>query len=199
MNREAKKVLHRQRLLNAALHVFVRHGYERATVEQIATRARVSKGTAYNYFADKRALYLAVVDANVEDFFRLIATATDPDDTPRENVERVVRAIFAHHSEHPARLELLSEATTVTDRTVRRRFLDSTLRHTGLLAPLIELGRDRSILRRAGDSVDLVLCFVGVIHVFLRQWDLSGGTFALQTRVPLVADFIMHGAFVAHD
>jgi TetR/AcrR family transcriptional repressor of mexJK operon len=49
-------------ILNGAKQVFLELGYEGTSVEAIARRAKVSKGTLYNYFPDKRALFTAVVE-----------------------------------------------------------------------------------------------------------------------------------------
>ncbi len=48
-------------ILDAASAVFLREGFERASVDVIAAEADVSKRTIYNHFADKRALFLAVI------------------------------------------------------------------------------------------------------------------------------------------
>ena len=49
----------RRAILAGARAVFSEVGYERACVDVIAARARVSKATVYSHFADKSALYLA--------------------------------------------------------------------------------------------------------------------------------------------
>jgi AcrR family transcriptional regulator len=51
------------RLLEAAAEEFARVGYERASVDTIAARAGVAKGTVYLYFEGKARLFLAVLDA----------------------------------------------------------------------------------------------------------------------------------------
>ena len=52
-------------LLDAALSLFVEKGYAATTVEQVAARAGVSKGTLFLYFASKEALFKAVVRADI--------------------------------------------------------------------------------------------------------------------------------------
>jgi len=51
----------RGRIVAGAAEIFVRDGYEGASMAQIADAARVSKGTLYNYFPSKQALFEAFV------------------------------------------------------------------------------------------------------------------------------------------
>jgi TetR/AcrR family transcriptional regulator, fatty acid metabolism regulator protein len=54
-------------LVNAAREVFVAHGFEAASVAEIARRAGVSDGLLYRYFSDKRAILTAVLERFFED------------------------------------------------------------------------------------------------------------------------------------
>jgi TetR/AcrR family transcriptional repressor of mexJK operon len=49
-------------ILDAATTVFLREGYERASVDTIAAEAGVSKRTIYNHFRDKRELFVTIVE-----------------------------------------------------------------------------------------------------------------------------------------
>ncbi len=51
----------RRQILAGAREVFGELGFERASVDLIATRAGVSKATVYNHFQDKKALFVASV------------------------------------------------------------------------------------------------------------------------------------------
>jgi TetR/AcrR family transcriptional regulator, mexJK operon transcriptional repressor len=51
----------RRQILAGARRVFGELGFERASVDLIATRAGVSKATVYNHFDDKKALFVACV------------------------------------------------------------------------------------------------------------------------------------------
>ena len=51
----------RERLLDAALEVFLERGYAGATVRTIAHRAGVTEGLIYHYFSGKRELLLALL------------------------------------------------------------------------------------------------------------------------------------------
>jgi AcrR family transcriptional regulator len=51
----------RQALLAAGLESFVTHGYQASGIEAISRAARVTRGAFYHHYADKKALFEAVV------------------------------------------------------------------------------------------------------------------------------------------
>jgi AcrR family transcriptional regulator len=55
-------VARRQAILDAAIAVFAERGFPAATMDEIAERAGLGKGTLYNYFDDKRHLLEAACD-----------------------------------------------------------------------------------------------------------------------------------------
>ena len=58
--RELNKLEKRQRIRAAVRALFSRHGYETATLRQIAQRAHVGLGTLFNYAQDKRDLVFLI-------------------------------------------------------------------------------------------------------------------------------------------
>lgn len=52
----------RERFIDAALDEFAECAYSRASVSRIARRAGVAKGSVYQYFRDKKDLYLYLID-----------------------------------------------------------------------------------------------------------------------------------------
>ena len=54
--REREKEERRQSILRAAREVFFEHGFHRATVDNVAGRAEISKGTVYLYFESKETI-----------------------------------------------------------------------------------------------------------------------------------------------
>lgn len=53
--------MRKQQILDAALPIFSRKGFALTTTSEIAEAAGVSEGTIYNYFNNKRELFIAVI------------------------------------------------------------------------------------------------------------------------------------------
>ena len=60
--RSARK---RRAILEAAREVFLRGGYERASMDEVAAKAKVSKQTVYKHFADKERLFSEIVTSDI--------------------------------------------------------------------------------------------------------------------------------------
>jgi len=67
----------RDAIARAALTLFAVDGYERTSVDAIATEAGVSKRTVYSHYADKEALFLSVVRDTYEGMLTRISEIVD--------------------------------------------------------------------------------------------------------------------------
>ena len=87
----------RARLLDAAEEVFVEKGIGAASVEEIAARAGYTRGAVYANFADKGALFAAVLDARLARRIDEIGAMADDARSPVDLVAR----LRAEASSHP--------------------------------------------------------------------------------------------------
>ena len=65
----------RQRIIDAALQEFAEHTYHRASLSEIVERARIAKGSMYQYFKNKMDLYVYLVHLAVQAKFDVIDQA----------------------------------------------------------------------------------------------------------------------------
>jgi AcrR family transcriptional regulator len=94
--------------MRAARREFAEKGYEAASLEGIAQRARVTKGALYHHFeAGKLALFGAVFEQLEAELVQKVAAsaATTPDD-PWQQIEAALNA-FVQHSTEPEYLQVV--------------------------------------------------------------------------------------------
>ncbi len=86
-------------LIEATARVLVEDGYDRASTNRIAKVAGVSVGSLYQYFPNKEALVLAVVDRHLERVATLMGgLAQELADAPLEEaVTATIEALIATH------------------------------------------------------------------------------------------------------
>jgi TetR/AcrR family transcriptional regulator, mexJK operon transcriptional repressor len=82
-------------ILEAAKRMFTVHGYERTSMDQIASEAGVSKLTVYSHFGDKEALFAAAVKSHCETQLPDALFEPSPETPLRERLQEIARAFFA--------------------------------------------------------------------------------------------------------
>ncbi len=60
----------RERIMRAAIHEFVENGFARAKIGDIADNAGVAKGSIYQYFEDKKELFVYCAEWGLEVFMK---------------------------------------------------------------------------------------------------------------------------------
>lgn len=78
---QPKDVQRRDRILDAAAVCFVRHGFHRTTMQDVAAEAGMSAGNLYRYFPSKDAMVEGLVERDrrmIRDDFGALARAADP-------------------------------------------------------------------------------------------------------------------------
>jgi AcrR family transcriptional regulator len=103
-------------ILTAAARVFAHHGYAGGTTNHIAARAGVSVGSLYEYFPNKDALLVALVERHLEEAEALLSTALaaslPADGRPpplRVLVRSLVEAMLSLHAREPRLHRVLFE------------------------------------------------------------------------------------------
>lgn len=87
---EAKRRL----IFSAAREVILARGFDGAKMEEIAARAGVGKGTLYNFFDSKEALFLSLVVESFGHFRDLVDAQADPIEDPWEQLAVAWRVLM---------------------------------------------------------------------------------------------------------
>ena len=136
-------------ILAAAAQVFARHGYAAGTTNRIAEHAGVSIGSLYEYFPNKDALLVAILEAHVQEgeatVEKAMAELRTANGDLRWAVGRLVAAIVELHTRDPELHRVLFEETP-TPRRVRRVLAESEDRVTAMVA--CQLKGHRQFARR---------------------------------------------------
>lgn len=108
--REQDRARRKQEILLAARAVFAQDGFRRATVDQIARRAEVAKGTIYLYFESKEAILAELVLCALSELGAHLAAASDGPSLlhPDEKLRAMADAYLAFAERAPDYFRLLT-------------------------------------------------------------------------------------------
>ncbi|MBU2552050.1 MAG: TetR/AcrR family transcriptional regulator [Proteobacteria bacterium] len=162
----------------AARTVFLKKGYQNATMEEIATRAEVSKGTVYFYFKSKDELYVSLMIPHIEklrdllEVFerRLIEEETGPDFDLIAEVYHIFVQTYEFDPEgvHIYQIFQLNDLFPVMPQATKDRVVALGQANFTMLRRMIEFCIERGLLRDVAPLplVDFLWgAFLGVIQL----------------------------------
>lgn len=122
LTRQESKELTRMRLVEAAERLFLRRGFDDASVDEISEMAGYSRGAFYSNFKDKEEVFLAVIDSRrpraLDDIFQRVP----------EHAERIaaVREWFSNQWRFKDFIALRMEFTrrAMRDRSARKHLAE---------------------------------------------------------------------------
>src|SRR5262245_38444788 len=93
--KQARSRQTREKIIQAAIRSFEERGYEKTTSNDIAARARVSVGSFYVYFTDKRQLLLHIFDRLADDLYKNIFDTLKPEHLFDSELRPMIRQAVA--------------------------------------------------------------------------------------------------------
>jgi AcrR family transcriptional regulator len=175
--RRRRKAERPKEILEAAFVEFSRNGYAMTTLDHIAERAGVTKGTIYVYFENKEHLFISMVrevtKATLDTVHEMFATH---DGSTADLLRAQFSFIYQHIVEDRRRREvvrmLIAEASRFPE--LADRYYDEILRPClELLKQAIQRGMDRGEIRKSSiiDSPQVVIAPIALVDLWMMMFD----------------------------
>ena len=81
-------------ILQASEEVLLEKGYQDASMDEIASRVGIAKGTLYLHFAGKEDLVIALVEREMQAFLKVIEDTIASHTTARATLEAILRVMY---------------------------------------------------------------------------------------------------------
>ena len=175
--RRRRKAERPQEIIEAAFAEFSRNGYSTTTLDQIAERAGVTKGTIYVYFESKEHLFISMVRE-----FTKSATETvqgmfeDHDASTADLLRAQFSFIYEHIVEDRRRREVLRMLIAEAPRfpELADRYHQEILRPClDMLRQAIQRGMDRGEFRNSAiiDLPQIVIAPIALVDLWMMMFD----------------------------
>lgn len=173
MDRKEREFKRREEdILAAALSLFNRDDWQTVTIDQIAAKAEIGKGTVYKHFESKDEIYARlVIDFHLGVFVGL--TKLDLSKDPLKAIGETMDVFWRAHRSAPEYKRLIrycrrADFRHVIGAKVSRELDELDAKLMSLLVPLIERGiREGAIVKKPVESVMLGLhaSLIGVMEM----------------------------------
>ncbi|MCL7488639.1 MAG: TetR/AcrR family transcriptional regulator [Desulfobulbaceae bacterium] len=168
--REQKKKQTREAILAAALQLFTRKGYENTSIDELARRAGIGKGTIYSYFQSKSQIFLAFCEEQLEYVYNELAVKSDSRTSLIDQLLTLFMGEFRfiNRNKEFGRI-LMRETVFPKDLTgARSRELDN--KYIDLLMPLLKEAQKRGELRTDIEYILVVGHFYALYIMAVSGW-----------------------------
>lgn len=182
----------RERILDAAFHVFSRLGYRRAAVDEIAREADTSKGGVYFHFPTKESLFLELLRTTADRLVAKVEREAAGESDPIARADVAIWTVLSTFAGHRTTAHLLlvdaSGAGPVFEAELRRlheRFAALIAEHLeqaiadGIIAPL--------------DTATVAGAWFGALHEVVVRWLTGDRPEALERAYPTLRAVLLRG------
>ena len=185
----------RSAVVDAAEAEFAAHGFSGGSLNVIARRAGVAKGSLFQYFADKRDLYAYITDVGsqrVRAYMEYQIHELEPDRPFFEFLTDLLDVWVAYFADHPRDRALHAASSFEVDTDARVSVRAVVHRHyLEVLRPLVHAARTRGDLRPDADTDALLsLLLMLMPHLalapYVRGMDPVLGLDELSSEQPIL-------------
>lgn len=140
---EALRAERRQQILEAAIALFARHGYDSTSVSMVAKAGGVSHGTVFLYFPTKEALFEAAVLEPLAEAERQFQAIARGGGSPLEQIRQMIREQILTFAQKESYVRLAHHVLGQRDRfsDLVPRIFSLTDRYARALGPVIAEGQ----------------------------------------------------------
>jgi AcrR family transcriptional regulator len=187
-------------ILREAVREFGEHGFRQSSVNRIVTRAGIAKGSLYQYFANKEALFLYVFGRFAELIKRAVRDSEDAgQDDFFTRLAQVMRAGEDFVRNHPDYFRLYLKLAGDAEMPHRPKLLGMLrLFPAEYFAPFLRQGQKEGRIRSDVGLGAMIFLIEGVIERFLQGLAGSGGP-GSNVLVPELLVLLKSGLVVAPD
>jgi len=165
--REAKKENKRERILNAAIKLFSKKGFDQTSIDDITAQAKVAKGTFYSFFGKKGDVLLYFVDREIETSRREIQRTISAQKTIFDQLELVIFTYLKYIFRNKEFSRVLAKERFDTIGTRQNK---NELLLIKALSQLIDQAKQRHEIKSCVDSHGMADMIFAIYTMYVIYW-----------------------------
>jgi len=196
-----EKLIRHQQILDAAYEVFNQVGFFAATMDQIAERAEIAKGTIYIYFKSKEEVYFSLLLNGQDILISMLTDMQNRQPPPDQLLGEMARTLFRFYSEHKSYFRIFmvmqqEDMQAKLSPELSQQINEQATMILNLLSHQIQRAVDAGVLDTASPwHVANILwgSFNGITQLAITREQLRVGTMDTDDLLSLCFDMIRRG------
>ncbi len=185
----------RERILDAAFHVFSRAGYRDAAVDDIAREADTSKGGIYFHFPTKESIFVELLDSTADRLISRVERAVEAETEPVARASAAIEAVLGIFSGHRSMARLLLIDGLGSGAMFRVETLRLHDRFSGLIASYLDGAVSEGAIPPLETRIAGAIWF-GAIHELVVRWLVADHPAPLEEAFPTLRVLLLRSVGV---
>jgi AcrR family transcriptional regulator len=160
----------RRQILDAAVGVFARQGFNACRVSDIADHAGVAYGLVYHYFSSKDEVLDTLFLERWNVLLDVIHSVDDSDDAAREKLRTIAGFIIDSYARDPDLMKVIIVEVTRAANSFGRTHLEKIREAYALIAAIVADAQASGDFRRDVTPDFAAMAFYGAIEQVLTGW-----------------------------
>jgi TetR/AcrR family fatty acid metabolism transcriptional regulator len=194
--RKAKQIHHTVQIQEAAERLFAEKGFHLTTVEEIAREANLGKGTIYLHFANKKDLFLSVIERQLKILLQHIESGIVQEATGMSKLRRAIGIHLAFLQRNANFFKIFQTFPEQFKKELEEELLQRVIavnaQYLDLLERIVRQGIEEGDIRDMNPR-KLAAMLVGVIHSLTIYWAYGDRGDSLSADEILAWEFFRHG------
>jgi len=189
----SKKIIKRQQIIQAAIEVFSKNGFQNSSISAIAKRANVAEGTIYQYFKNKEDLFFSIPAEKTKEFCKDLELHLEGITGAFNKIRKFIwyyLYFFQTNSEY-ARMLMLE--MRVSKSFVKSKTSDSLKDFTNKALEIVKEGQEEGIIRKDVNIYLIRQLLLGILEHMVTRWLLKGGKYDLMQFYNEAGELVFHG------
>jgi TetR/AcrR family fatty acid metabolism transcriptional regulator len=189
----AKKTIRRESIIQAAIEVFSKKGFQAAGISEIAQRAGVADGTIYQYFKNKEDLFFSIPIEKTNEFRSKVELHLKGISGALNKIRKFVWYFLYFFKTNPEYGRLLMLEMRVNKSFVKTETYDFLKQSVSSVLEIIEEGQKEGVIRKDVDIYLLRHLILGILEHMVTRWLLKETKYDLLEHHQEVSRLLIEG------
>ena len=155
-------------IMQAAIRVFSKHGFDGAKMEYIAKEAGIGKGTVYEYFESKERLFEEILKFSIEEFRLGLKDCMDQGETIEERLQNYSRFNVEFLNSHMDIVQIAMQVNMLS-KEIRIQLIADRAVICEHFIEIVKAAKAKGECRADLDEELATFCIIGTLDEFSKQ------------------------------
>jgi len=181
----------KERIIEAALHLFEENGYHAVTVDKIVQRSGTSKGGFYHNFKSKDELLYTIHDTFITYVLDKAKEAYEKYETPAERLYETVKSFVMMFDKFRSHVTVFYQESLYLSPEYFLSIKEKRDAYQKNMFSIVQEGIEKGEFRREIPVPIMSMAIFGMIN-WTYRWYKSEGEYTIEQIANMYADLIMH-------